>query len=468
MLKAGTDGWRGVISRDLNFDTFRLIAKAYACYLRKKGVSGRGVAVGFDRRFLSSHYAREASLILSAEGVPVWLGKRFLPTPALSLYVKKKGLSGGLMITASHNPPEYNGIKIKEGFGGPALPATVKEVEGIIMELVKVDHSVTTENIVDRGIIEFEPEDFYIDEILKLIDTGVMKRSKMKVILDPMHGCGASYFFKILKRIGWRAREIRGEENPSFGGISPEPLEKNLAGLREKVVRMGFDLGIAFDGDGDRVAAVDSSGAFITPHYIQALLLRHLIENKGLKGIVVKTFSTTVMMEIMGRHYGLRVVETPIGFKYISELMLHEDVLIGGEESGGIGIKGYIPERDGLFSAMLLLEALCCMGKGLKEAVNDIKREMGEFFYERWDIPFYPHDPNEIMERVKRDERGMLAGRRVKEKRVFDGIKYIFEDDSWLLLRVSGTEPVLRIYAEARDKILTHQLLHEGREIAGV
>nr|BAL57999.1 phosphoglucomutase [uncultured prokaryote] len=468
MLRAGTDGWRGVISRDIGFDTFRLIARGYALYLKRMGLSERGVAVGFDRRFLSPQYAREVCEVLSSEGIPVLLGKRYLPTPALSLYVKAKGLSGGIMITASHNPPEYNGLKIKEGFGGPALPETVRKIEAIIGELMEEDLPEDKPSVHYRNAESFDPHDFYIDEILHLVDTGLMKKFRMDVLVDPMHGCGASYFRDLLQGLGWKVREIRGEENPCFGGMAPEPVERNLSELRKRVAKGGFHLGIAFDGDGDRVAAVDSSGTFITPHYIQALLLRHLVEHRKLKGFVVKTFSTTVMMEMMGRMYGLEVIETPIGFKYISDLMLREDVLIGGEESGGIGIKGYIPERDGLFSAMLLLEALCYMGKGLGEAIKEIKEEVGEFFYERWDIPFYPHEPDEIMERVKRDERQELAGKRVKERKIFDGIKYILEDDSWLLLRISGTEPVLRIYAETRQKALAPLLLSEGRQIAGL
>lgn len=468
MLRAGTDGWRGVISKDLNFDTFRIIAKGYAEWLKEKGRHERGVAVGFDRRFLSHQYAKEVAQVISSEGIPVHMGKRFLPTPALSLYVKAKGLSGGVMITASHNPPEYNGLKIKEYFGGPALPGTIKEVEEKIRDLIEKNPPSSNKYPDDAGVVAFDAMDYYIDEILKFIDPGIMKKNRMAVLIDPMHGCGASYFKKILHSLGWRAKEIRADENPSFGGTPPEPIERNLRLLKEGVVREGFHLGIAFDGDADRVAAVDSSGTFITPHYIQTLLLQHLVRNRGLKGKIVKTFSTTVMMEIMGRYYGLEVLETPVGFKYITDLMLREDVLIGGEESGGIGIKGYIPERDGLFSAVLLLEALCCMGKGLKEAVDEIKKEIGEFYYERWDIPFSPYNAGEIMERIKKTERDALAGIKIKEIKIFDGIKYILEDHSWLLLRASGTEPVLRIYAETRQKGLARLLLGEGRKIAGI
>lgn len=344
MIKFGTDGWRAVISKDYTFDNVKIVAQAIADYIKEID-DKRPVLVGYDTRFMSEEYARLCAGVLVANGIKTYLTKKPTPTPVVSFTVKNMNLAGAIMITASHNPPQWNGIKFKGDYGGSALPSIIAEIEKHLYK-----NEVKFAEPESSNLFSFiDPDKEYFEHIEKLVDLNLIAKSKPFAIIDPMHGAGVGYVKTLLEKYGIKHTQIRDERNPYFGGVNPEPIYKNLGKLIDTVVQNKADIGLATDGDADRVGAVDEKGEFIDSHRIYALLLRHLVEVKGLKGGVVKTFSTTNMVPILANKYGLKIYETPIGFKYICELFLKEDILIGGEESGGIGIKNHIPERDGIF-----------------------------------------------------------------------------------------------------------------------
>jgi phosphomannomutase len=467
-IKFGTDGWRGVIAREFTFDNVSLVAQATMDYMKREGLAEKGVVIGFDRRFLSREFALRVAEVACGNGIRAWMGEGYAPTPAVSWSVHDLGAGGGVMITASHNPPIYNGFKFKEAFGGSARPATTKILEEMVGANIAANRPVLSVPIAEAlagGMLQtLDMKASYLRQLASYLDLDVIRKAAIPVVADPMYGAGAG----LLPLLVPGTVEIHGEDNPSFGGRPPEPTEENLAELAALVKKGPFRVGLAFDGDADRIGAVDENGEFFSSHRIFTVLLRHLFERKGLSGGVVKTVSTTRMIDLLCARYDLELHETPIGFKHICELMLEHDILMGGEESGGLGVKGHIPERDGILMGLLLLEAMAMSGKGLRELLDETMDEIGHFSYHRLDLPIGIEAKERLIARLRSDGIGTIAGRKVAKENFRDGFKYIFGDGSWLLIRPSGTEPVLRLYSEAGDRSTVDELLAAGREIAGV
>ncbi len=475
-IRFGTDGWRAVISEDFTFENVRHVAQAIADYVRETNTADtpRPVVVGFDTRFLSDRYAITVADVLAGNGLPVYLSKADCPTPALSLAVKQLGAAGGVMITASHNPPRYNGIKFKSSFGGSAMPDETARIETLLernlaegrvppSEMVPFKKSGTKPEAGE--ILRFDPLPGYLKHLRTLIDFSVIARSGLRVAVDPMYGAGRGYIARWLRELGVMVAEIHGELNPGFGGLHPEPIGRNLNKLSELVRDGGYDIGLASDGDADRVGAVDAHGEFVSPHLIIALSLRHLLD-QGKRGLVVKTISTTQIVNRLAAAHGLEVEETPVGFNYICDYMLKQPVLIGGEESGGISILGHIPEGDGILMGLLLLEIVAKAGIPLHELIVNLQQEFGPFAYDRIDQRVRPFSKKQLVAQLKAAPPAEIGGQPLARINDRDGIKYLMADDSWLLIRPSGTEPVLRIYAEAPTAAQVQQLLQTGVTLA--
>jgi len=453
-IKFGTDGWRGIISHNFTYRNTERVIQAAADWFG----SNAKCAVGYDTRFLSSRYGRLAAEVLSGNGINVILSKHPVSTPMLSYIIKRKRLSAGIMITASHNPGIYNGIKIKEAFGGSALPDTTKGIEKLI------DKSRAKRN--GRLIKEEDISRLYINGLKRYLNPVSMRRKQFKIVVDSMYGAGGFYLEKILKAFGHKVVTIHGMPNPIFPGLNPEPIGANLKGLSKAVRHYNADIGIATDGDADRVGIVDNKGSVLTPHYVLALLFMHIKRTRLWEGSVIKTISTTSLINKIAQKYGILVRETPVGFKYIIEWMLKEDVLIGGEESGGNGFKNHIPERDGMLSGLLLVEMMGHRGIGIRQAVRDMESEFGQYRYCRIDQHLKQNDIKKMYRNLKKNSPAQIGGYKVKQIKVFDGIKFIMKDGSWLLLRGSGTEPLLRIYAEAKTAKQVDRLISAGKNLA--
>lgn len=455
----GTDGWRGVISQDLTFDNMEIVAQAYADYLEHQGTASKGIIVGYDGRFLSQEYAQRVAEVIAANGIKVWLTPKMTATPVISYSIKHLGLAGGVVVTASHNPPRYNGLKIKGPYGGSATPEIMQEVAKYLYK-----NPVKKGNFA-QGITFYDADESYLNHIKYLINFKVIQDAKIKTAIDPMYGSGQGYIKKILESMSVPIYEIHNTFNPSFDGVNPEPIESNLMDLKEKVTREGCLVGLATDGDADRVGAVDADGTYVNAQQIYAIILWHQLLKGGVTGGIGKTFSTTQMIDKMAGKFGLQVIETPIGFKYLTTLFIQGKLYMGGEESGGIGLSLHLPERDGIFNSLLLLEAMAWHGKTLGQLLEDIMDEIGPHYYHRIDVPLGDKDPLKVLQSI-RNLRGFKSLKKqschVEE---LDGIKIIFNSSRWLLFRMSGTEPVIRIYAEAESEELMFQLVQIGEKL---
>lgn len=473
-IRFGTDGWRAVISDEFTFENVRHVAQAIADHVRETTAStSPTVVVGFDTRFLSDRYAIEVARVLAGNGLQVHLTRADCPTPAVSFAVRHLGADFGVMITASHNPPRYNGIKLKAPFGGSALPETTRQVETRLHANLaggRRPQAADYEEALATGRIHrFDPLDDYLAHVRSLVDFERIAVVCPRVLVDPMYGAARGYVRSILGDIGCPVDEIHGEMNPGFGGIHPEPIARNLDELMQRVPAGGYDLGLATDGDADRIGAVDARGRFVTPHLVFALVLRHLVEERGWRGAVVKTVSTTQLVNRLAERYNLPLFETPVGSNYLCEHILTRDVLIAGEESGGITIKGHIPEGDGILMGLLLTEVLATHRRPLHEIIAELLADLGPVAYARNDVRTKrPFSKPELVARLTAEAPTKVAGRRVAHVKDMDGVKYVLEDGSWLLIRPSGTEPVLRIYAEAPNEVTVRDLLRAGAVLAGV
>lgn len=467
-IQFGTDGWRGVIAREFTFDNLSMVAQATMDYFIGEGLADKGLVIGHDRRFLSRRFAELVAEVAAGNGIRVLLTDRYAPTPAVSWAVRERGAGGGIMITASHNPPEYNGFKIKEAFGGSARPSTTRVVEEIVARNRaegREIRSLPLEEAKARGLVElFDAGSGYRRQLARYIDLERIRAAAIPAVVDPMFGAGSGFFPDLLPG----CEEIHAEENPGFGGRPPEPTPEHLAELSSLVGSGKYRVGLALDGDADRIGAVDETGEFFSSHRIFTVILRHLIERRGMRGGVVKTVSTTRMVDLLSEKYGLELFETPIGFKHICELMLDHDILMGGEESGGLGVKGHIPERDGILLGLLLLEAMAMSGKGLRQLLDETMDEIGRFFYRRIDLPIADEAKERLIGRLRAGGISAIASRPVTGENFRDGFKYLFADGSWLLIRPSGTEPVLRLYSESGTPEAVEELLKAGRELAGI
>lgn len=473
-VRFGTDGWRAVIAETFTFENVRLVSQAVASYLLDAAESDiqPEVVIGFDTRFLSDRFAAEVARVMAANGIVAHLARADAPTPAISYNIVHKKATAGVMITASHNPPRYNGYKVKAAYGGSAPKY---QTQAIAQKLDAVHESFGA-NLMDFKLAEerslirkFDPAWPYYEHLTtNLINMDIISNGELKVVVDSMYGAGRGVFREILSRTRTRIHELHSDLNPGFGGIHPEPLGKNLKELITTVQNGNAHLGLATDGDGDRIGAVDEKGNFVDPHTIMALAVRYLVEKRKMTGAIAKTISSTLILNRMAKRYGLVLHETPVGFDGIAELMIRDDVLLGGEESGGISIKGHIPEGDGILMGLLLLEIVAEAGIPLTELIADLQKTFGPTVYQRNDIHLkHPISKEDMVKRLVENAPAKMAGESVVKLDSYDGVKYHLADDSWLLIRPSGTEPLLRVYAEAGSESAVKAMLQMGRELAG-
>ena len=469
----GTDGWRAVISETFTFANLRLVAQAIADFILEQEPAQPTAVVGFDTRFLSDRYAAEVARIMAANGIETWLARADTPTPAISYAIVHKRATAGVMITASHNPPRYNGVKLKTSYGGSASPAQNKRVEALLernLALVHGPNLMDLEEAIRAGKVhKFDPAWAYYEHLGRLVDLDIISGGELKVVADAMYGSGRGCIGEMLTRSRSQVHNIRHQMNPGFGGIHPEPIAKYLGLLISTIQAGHWDVGLATDGDADRLGAVDARGQFVDPHRIFALVLRYLIEKRGWRGKVVRTVSTTRMIDRIAAQHGLPLVETPVGFNHIADLMIADGVLMGGEESGGMSIRGHIPEGDGVLMGLLLLEVMAEARVPLNELVCDLLAQYGPAQYARTDMKLTRPVAKPQMVRLLVDMApAAIAGVSVEDVQTTDGVKYYLYDGSWLLIRPSGTEPVLRVYAEAEDDGRVQALLQFGEEMAAM
>jgi len=466
-IKFGTDGWRAVIAKDYTFENLSLVAHATAQWLKKNYGDSPKAVVGHDTRFLGRQFAEHTARILAAQDIKVIFAETFATTPAISWATKEFGADAGIVITASHNPPEYNGFKIKAHFGGPASPEMISAVEDEtdrVTDLPPIKESF--EEFRRQGIIDVQDIEGDYETMLRgRLDIPAIIRSGVKVAHDAMYGAGQGVVARLLGADN--VLSLRSDLNPGFHGQAPEPIEKNLQGLAEAVVEAGCDVGLANDGDADRIGMFDEKGQFVDSHQLLALLVKYLHEERGLSGDIVKTFSTTHMLDKMGQKYGLKVDTTAIGFKYIGSKIVEGDVLVGGEESGGMAVKGHIPERDGIYIGLLIVEMIVKRGKKLSELVQELFDEFGPHYNRRADIHTTEEKKQNVLDRLKQGGLDQIAGKKVQEVQTLDGYKHLTEN-GWLLVRPSGTEPVLRIYAEAPSVKEAEALIEDAVKQLGV
>lgn len=448
-IKFGTDGWRAVIAEHYTFENLDRIARATVRWLNKNYGEVPCVVLGHDTRFLGREFSEYVARVLASNGVQVTFAEAFTPTPAISWAAKAYGLNAGVVITASHNPPQYNGYKIKGDFGGPAFPEMTAAIEQEIQPLdASAGDYATFEALCADGKIERrDVKGAYIDVLRQKLDIEAIIQSGITVAHDAMYGAGQGVVSALLGSD--QVVELHADINPGFHGQAPEPIERNLKTLSETIVREGCDVGLANDGDADRIGMYDETGRFVTSHEILALLVKYLHKEQGLKGTVIKTFSTTHLLNKMTAAYGLPLETTPIGFKYIAPKIVEGDVLVGGEESGGIAVKGHLPERDGVYIGLLIVEMMVKRGKRLSELVQELYDEFGPHCTYRVDLHTTDAKKQNALNRLG-DEGGLtqVDGHPVETLDTLDGYKHLMAD-RWLLVRPSGTEPVLRVYSEA-------------------
>ncbi len=480
-INFGTDGWRAVISDTFTFGNLRLVTQAisdmftsvalYNGWSKEKTGHEKKIVVGYDTRFLSDRYAIDVARVLAGNGFTVLLSTADSPTPAISYAVKAERAMGGVMITASHNAPRYNGVKIKSYNGSSASPELCRRVEVYLNDNEQRGRGpnlMELERARDLNLIQrFNAIPGYSEHLRQIIDFNVISEGKNRVVVDSMYGSGRGVIKSLLQGTGCEVHEVRGELNPGFGGVHPEPIGKYLGTLAGAISTGMGDFGLATDGDADRIGAMDERGNFVDPHKIMALALRHLVEKRKMTGSVVRTVSTTRMIDRLAARYGLTLHETPVGFNHIADLMINDDVLIGGEESGGISFKGHIPEGDGVLMGLLLVEIVASSGATLFELVEDLLAEVGPVVYDRRDLRLlHPVEKQAMVQRLQDEAPASIGGESVVQVNALDGVKYLLQDDSWLLIRPSGTEPVLRVYAEGRSSDMVKAMLAYGESIA--
>ncbi len=458
-IKFGTDGWRGIIADDFTFDNVRRVAGAIASYVLKYEDPKRGVFIGYDTRFASPRAAQVAAEVIAAAGIPVRLANDYTPTPAVSYAVKDKGAAGGVMVTSSHNPWNWNGVKFKGNFGGSATPGIMKRVEE---ELRAGAMPKDTKAAIEEADLKTP----YISAVCRFADMDLIGKAKFKVAVDSMYGSGRGVLAGIFREHGVQHIAIRQELNPLFPDINPEPIQPHIALLQDTVIKEKCDAGLATDGDADRIGAVAEDGSFVDSHKIFCVLLRWLLERKRWSGDVVRAFNTTRMLDRIAAKHGRKLYETQIGFKYTADLMMEHDILIGGEESGGIGYSRFLPERDGILNCLLLANVIAEEGKPLGQLVASLQRDFGPHYYGRRDL----HIPEEIkqsaIQRARAQTTQSLGRYRILKKENLDGIKFFLDAptngngaEAWILFRASGTEPLLRVYAEAASPELVEEML---------
>ncbi len=467
----GTDGWRGVIADDFTFANVRFCAQGVADYLKQKGLASRGVYIGYDHRFASEDFAAATAEVTAGNGIKACLSPKAVPTPFVCFGVINKKFGGGIAITASHNPAKWNGFKFREETGASVSSETAAEIEKYIARTINADkiNSIPLAQAIKEKSAEYlDLTPAYIASINKLININSLQRAGLKIAVDSMYGVGSGYFKTILSGGATQVTEINSERNPEFPGINPEPIAVNLQKLSSLVVEQKANVGFATDGDADRIGIIDEKGHFLTQLQVFALLCLYLLEVRGERGALVRTITSTSMLDRLGELYKVPVYETAVGFKYVAPVMLAQNALIGGEESGGYGFRGHIPERDSFPAGLYFLDFMVKTGKTPSQLLAYLYSKVGEHYYDRIDLHFPEEKRQTIINRVRDGAPKSIENVKVVRLDKQDGFRFILADNSWLLIRFSGTEPVLRIYTETNDIERVKRLLQFGRELAGV
>ncbi|MCF8011495.1 MAG: phosphoglucomutase/phosphomannomutase family protein [Clostridiales bacterium] len=487
-VKFGTDGWRGIIADDFTFDNVRMVSGAISDYINAHDMGEHGVVVGYDNRFMSDKFADVVSDILVENSIPVYITESSTPTPVTAYGVKSRNASGAVMITASHNPPEYNGIKFIPEYAGPALPEITKEIEENINKQQGGPETISANNmnyeaastLAEKTAVEAATKSFindmhkekaekkkvnlfddYSQHIRELVDVKAIKNAGLKLVVDPMYGCGAGYLERLLREAGVDVIEIECCRDPLFGGSLPEPSKEHLGDLRKWVTEEKAHMGLAMDGDADRFGIIDQDGSYVSANQFLPIIYYHLLKSRGITGPVTRTVATTHLLDRMAKRYGQEVFETPVGFKYIGENLRKKGCALGGEESGGLSIKGHIPEKDGVLAGLLAAEIIAVHQKNLDELTSELHEEFGPVYSKRVDIKTTPKEKEKILAEIRDFAPRELAGSEVTLRTSVDGVKLVLQDNSWVLIRPSGTEPVFRVYAEAKDESRVKELQKE-------
>ena len=470
-IKFGTDGWRAVIADDFTFANVRFCAQGVSDYLKQKGLSNRGVYIGYDRRFASEDFAAATAEVMAGNGIKVYLSPKAIPTPFVSFGVITQKTGGGIAITASHNPARWNGFKFREETGASVSSETSLEVEKHVDQAFnenKVNSIPFAQALKEKSVEYLDLTPSYIANVSKLIDLDRLRNAGLKIAVDSMYGVGAGYFNSLLSGGSTKVTEINGERNPAFPDINPEPIAVNLQKLMSLVPQQKVGVGLATDGDADRIGIIDEKGIFLTQLQVFALLCLYLLEIRGERGPLVKTITSTSMLDRLGELYKVPVYETSVGFKYVAPVMIAKNALIGGEESGGYGFRGHIPERDAIPAGLYFLDFMVKTGKTPSQLLSYLYSKVGEHYYDRIDLHFPEEKRQVIIQRVRDGAPKSIENVRVARLDTQDGFRFILADNSWLLIRFSGTEPILRIYAETNDTERVKRMLQFGRELAGV
>ena len=461
-IKFGTDGWRAIIADDYTLENLIRVTTGTGTWMQEKGYTT--AVIGHDCRFGGELFAKTTAVVLAEMGIQVQIAPDFVSTPMVSLATVKTGSDMGIVITASHNPPSYNGFKLKSAYGGPTIPRDIKAVEALIPDEVSAPRGSFEEYLESGQITTLDMEQMYIDHIRENFDIPLLEQYGKHLAYDAMYGAGQN----VIKRLFPDATLLHCESNPSFMGQAPEPIDRNLQKLSETIAgNTSLLLGLANDGDADRIGMYDEDGKFVDSHHLLLLLLYYMREFKNEDGKVVVTFSVTDKMQNLANQYGLDLEVTKIGFKYIAEIMTQEDVLVGGEESGGLAVKGHIPERDGIWNGLLIMEFMAKTGKSIKELVHEIYAKVGTFSFDRDDLHIDNDKKWAIMDKCAEGEIISIGGRKIVRTENIDGFKFFLDDGSWLMVRPSGTEPVLRVYAQSHNAAEVRSLLDDAHKELG-
>jgi len=479
-IKFGTDGWRGIIAEDFTFDNVRICAQAVAEYLRQNGLDKRSLVVGYDTRFASEDFAAAAAEVVAGNNIKVHLCLKPAPTPVVSFTVPATKSAGAIVITASHNPGSWNGFKYKSQDGASAPGDIISQIEGNVAALIQMlslkgrgqargVKRLTLDKALKRELVDYlDPSPAYLEHISRFVEVEELRRQELNIIVDPMYGAGIGYFKALLQGGKLKITEINAERNPSFPQINPEPIAKNLTKLSRLVIEQKADVGLATDGDADRIGIIDERGQFLTQHQVFALLCLYFLEVRGERGAVIKTLTSTTMLSRLGRIFNVPVYETPVGFKYVAPLMMKTNAVIGGEESGGYGFRGHVPERDAILAGLFVLDFMVKTEKTPSQLLDYLYSKVGPHYYDRRDFHISAAKRQTILHRLNSTSPDTIAGSKVTKVDTTDGFRFFLGDESWLLIRFSGTEPLVRIYSEAESLERVEVLLNEGKKLVGL
>ncbi len=477
-IKFGTDGWRDLVADAFTFDNVRKVAQAIADYVNHHQLGSRGVVVGYDNRFLGERFAAAVAEVLLGNEIPVYMLPQGTPTPVTAFMIKHLQTAGAVMLTASHNPPEYNGIKFIPEYAGPALPAITDEIERYLNErthdtaeiVAGVYNAPVCRMSLEKGrqlgkLQEIEPKAAYLEHLRSVVDVEGIRKGSLKVVIDTMYGCGMGYLEDFLRTAGCQVQVLHCCRDPLFGGIVPEPMGKWLTELRDEVLKNQANLGLAMDGDADRFGVIDREGNYLSANQVLYLLLNYLLHTREYRGPIARTVATTHMLDRIAARYGLAVEETAVGFKYIGQAILERGAMLGGEESGGLSIHGHIPEKDGILAAALMAEMVAVTGKDPRQLIEETAAEFGMLVNERIDLHSTPEEKQRVLEMLTKFTPEAVGGFKVVDRITHDGIKLLLEGGNWLLIRASGTEPMFRLYVEAGDVESMRRIQEGAREL---